>query len=57
MVRCWEFDLAGRPTFSTIYSQTTSYLERIAGYLELNFNPFEGREYSILTNPMEEEDS
>ena len=31
-----------RPTFSELYANTTKYIERIAGYLDLGFNPFPG---------------
>ena len=29
-----------RPTFKELYTNTNKYIERIAGYLELGFNPF-----------------
>ena len=31
-----------RPTFSELYANTTKYIEKIAGYLDLGFNPFPG---------------
>ena len=29
-----------RPTFKEIYSNISKYIERMAGYLEMGFNPF-----------------
>ena len=31
-----------RPTFKELYSNTSKYIERIAGYLDLEYNPFTG---------------
>lgn len=31
-----------RPTFKELYLNTSKYIERIAGYLDLGFNPFTG---------------
>ena len=40
MLQCWEYEPERRPTFTELYAKTASYVERIAGYLELNFcNP------------------
>ena len=37
MVQCWEYEPEKRPTFKELHSKTVSYIERIAGYLEMNF--------------------
>lgn len=40
MMQCWEYEPERRPTFTELYAKTASYVERLAGYLELNFcNP------------------
>ena len=33
-----------RPSFKELYINTSHYIQRIAGYLELGFNPFAGVE-------------
>ena len=40
MKKCWEMEPKKRPTFSELYANITKYVERIAGYLDLGFNPF-----------------
>ena len=41
MTKCWQYDPADRPTFKDLYTNTSSYITRIAGYLEItDFNPF-----------------
>ena len=42
MRKCWETSPDDRPTFKELYSNTSKYIERIAGYLEMGFNPFAG---------------
>ena len=42
MKKCWEMEPEKRPTFSELYANITKYIERIAGYLDLGFNPFPG---------------
>ena len=37
MLHCWEYKPENRPTFKQLHSKTVSYIERIAGYLEMNF--------------------
>ena len=44
MKKCWEMKPEKRPTFSELYANITKYIERIAGYLDLGFNPFPGVE-------------
>ena len=41
MRKCWEMDPNKRPSFKVLYSITSKYIERIAGYLVMEFNPFE----------------
>ena len=40
MTKCWEMAPEDRPTFKEIYSNISKYIECMAGYLELGFNPF-----------------
>ena len=51
MSRCWEFQPEDRPSFSELHANISNYLEKIAGYLEVNFNPFNGIEYSTFIVP------
>ena len=37
---CWERAPEDRPTFKDLRLNLTKYIERIAGYLEIGFNPF-----------------
>ena len=40
MLRCWESMPDKRPSFKTLYTDTSKFIEGIAGYLEMGFNPF-----------------
>ena len=40
MRHCWEKAPEDRPTFKELYTSLSKYIERIAGYLELGYNPF-----------------
>ena len=53
MTECWNFQPDDRPSFSELYANTSNYLERVAGYLEMNFNPFGGMGRSTLITPGE----
>ena len=44
MKRCWEKAPNDRPTFKELYSSVSKYIEHIAGYLDMGFNPFSGGE-------------
>ena len=44
MRKCWVMSPDDRPTFKELYSNTSKYIERIAGYLDLGYNPFTGVE-------------
>ena len=37
-----------RPSFKELQTIVSRYIEQIAGYLELGFNPFSGEEGTIL---------
>ena len=54
MVKCWAFEPSCRPTFSDIYGYLSNYLEKFAGYLEMNFNPFENKYYNKLAPKVDE---
>ena len=43
MRKCWETSASDRPTFKELYSNTSKYIEHIAGYLDLGFNPFKSK--------------
>ena len=42
MRKCWEKAPDDRPTFKELYTDISKYIECIAGYLEMGFNPFAG---------------
>ena len=42
MMQCWKMSPEDRPTFKEIYSSVSKFIERVAGYLEIGFNPFTG---------------
>ena len=44
MRKCWEKAPNDRPTFKELYSSISKYIEHIAGYLDMGFNPFSGGE-------------
>ena len=44
MTKCWKFLPENRPSFTELHDCTSNYLERVAGYLEVNFNPFDSME-------------
>ena len=63
MRQCWESVPEERPSFKTLYSNTSKIIEGIAGYLEMEFNPFtvqkvteeKKEEQSTESSPREEE--
>ena len=55
MLQCWEAMPEKRPSFGILYKNTSKYIEGIAGYLEIGFNPFAGHDYSG-TKEMESND-
>ena len=40
MRQCWETVPEDRPTFEELYSIVSKCIERMAGYLEIGYNPF-----------------
>ena len=40
MKKCWEMEPDNRPSFKELHTVTSQYIEQIAGYLDLGFNPF-----------------
>ena len=42
MMQCWKMSPEDRPTFKEICSNVSKFIERIAGNLEIGFNPFTG---------------
>ena len=41
-MQCWKMLPEDRPTFKEICCSVSKFIERIAGYLEIGFNPFTG---------------
>ena len=41
MMNCWAKQPEGRPSFSDVVTIISKYTEVIAGYLDINFNPFQ----------------
>ena len=41
MMSCWKKQSSDRPSFSDVVTTISNYTEAIAGYLDINFNPFE----------------
>ena len=39
-MQCWKMSPEDRPTFKELCSSVSKFIERIAGYLEIGFNPF-----------------
>ena len=56
MIKCWEFEPQNRPSFQELHKNTSSYIARIAGYLEVSYNPFEGAGGNTLQGKEEEEE-
>ena len=46
IMKCWELLPENRPSFKELYMNTSQYIERIAGYLEMGYNPFAGIGFS-----------
>lgn len=40
MRECWEMAPEDRPTFKELYTTISKYVEHMAGYLDMVFNPF-----------------
>ena len=40
MRKCWEMSPEDRPSFKELTKTISKYIERVAGYLEIGFNPF-----------------
>ena len=53
MLQCWDSTPDKRPSFNTLYMDTSKFIEEIAGYLEMGFNPFSGLNNAV---PEEEEE-
>ena len=53
MQKCWEKSPKDRPTFKELHLNLNQYIEHIAGYLEMGFNPFATEE--VPTNEEGEE--
>ena len=52
MLKCWNSDPKGRPSFSALLNSISGFAEKTAGYLDVsNFNPFEA---NVTATPDEE---
>ena len=40
MFQCWELVPDKRPSFKTLYTNSSTMIEGMAGYLQMHFNPF-----------------
>ena len=38
MMQCWKYQPENRPTFSEVHVNTISYIEQMAGYLQMTFH-------------------
>ena len=47
MMKCWEMVPEDRPSFKELHENTSKYVEHIAGYLEMGFNPFAGMGFTL----------
>ena len=47
MMKCWELLPENRPSFKELHENTSRYIEHIAGYLEMGFNPFAGMGFTM----------
>ena len=47
MMKCWEMVPEDRPSFKELHENITKYVEHIAGYLEMGFNPFAGMGFTL----------
>ena len=47
MRKCWEKTPQDRPSFKELHTTTSKYIEHIAGYLGMEFNPFAGDEDAV----------
>ena len=52
MLECWVSAPDKRPSFKTLYTNTSKFIEGLAGYLEVGFNPFVAQ---TATEPGDEE--
>ena len=61
MRNCWEMSPNDRPSFKELHKATSEYIEHIAGYLGLGYNPFAGvrmlRSTIKLDNKQREEEA
>ena len=44
MVNCWKASPKERPSFREIHKDLSMFTERVAGYLDMGFNPFKAGE-------------
>ena len=56
MMQCWKMSAEDRPTFKEICSSVSKFIERIAGYLEIGFNPFTAAECGVGEGEVIEEE-
>ena len=51
MLKCWHGIPEQRPTFTELSQIISSFIEHIAGYLDINYNPFAMNSSDVVTNP------
>ena len=55
MKECWEKVPENRPSFKELHTNTSKYIEHIAGYLEMEFNPFAKAKHVTMEEKKTEE--
>ena len=55
-MECWKAAPDDRPCFKELHTTTSKYTERIAGYLEIGFNPFGGATTTCSSKEHESKD-
>ena len=56
MMKCWEAAPDNRPSFKELYKDTSKYAQLIAGYLEIDCNPFAGMVEVTTTKENDQQD-
>ena len=51
MLKCWHGIPEQRPTFTELSQIISTFIEHIAGYLDINYNPFAMDSSDVVTNP------
>ena len=55
-MQCWKMSPENRPTFRELCSSVSKFIECIAGYLEIGFNPFTATACGVGEGEVSEEE-